>query len=192
MPTRSLVILAGDLVRLRAQVDLPDPHRMADLPERMPARCRRSRRSWPSMNSRPASCASTTACATMVPRRSSLSRCRLATRGSPAVSIRSTSTWVSVFQNARVVLGSTMCRGSPSNATIATSLGPGRTITKCRAARSGCVFSNSSARSAETRRGPPSGPRRLGGRRCRANGIGPARAGARSSRRASESRARRP
>jgi len=48
-----------------------------------------------------------------------------------------TSTLVNVFQNARVVLGTTMWRGSPSRDTIATSLGPGCTISKCARAMSG-------------------------------------------------------
>ena len=39
--------------------------------------------------------------------------------------MRSTSTLVSVFQNARVVFGSTRCLGSPSNETMATSVGAG-------------------------------------------------------------------
>ena len=101
------------------------------------------------MNSRPASCASTIAIVTSVLRvRSSLSRWRLATRSSAPASIRSTSTWVSVFQNARVVFGRTRCLGSPSNDTMATSLAPVCTIAKFASATPACVFSISSALSA--------------------------------------------
>ena len=49
----------------------------------------------------------------------------MATRTSPPASMRSTSTLVSVFQKARVVLGSTRCLGSPSKETMATSVGAG-------------------------------------------------------------------
>ena len=65
-----------------------------------------------------------------------------------AVSINSTSTLVSVFQNARVVFGMTRCFGSPSNETMATSLGPGWTISRLSSASFGCVFSSNSAFSA--------------------------------------------
>ena len=54
--------------------------------------------------------------------------------------MRSTSTLVSVFQNARVVFGMTRCLGSPSNETMATSLAPGCTISKLSSATSGCVL----------------------------------------------------
>ena len=79
---------------------------------------------------------------------SSLSRWRLATRTSVAASMRSTSTLVIVFQKARVVFGSTRCFGSPSSETMATSLAPTCTISKCSAATAGCVLANSSALSA--------------------------------------------
>ena len=62
--------------------------------------------------------------------------------------MRSTSTLVIVFQNARVVFGSTRCFGSPSSETMATSLAPACTISKCSAATAGCAFANSSALSA--------------------------------------------
>ena len=80
--------------------------------------------------------------------RSSRSRCFLATRTSVPASMRSTSTLVIVFQKARVAFGLTRCLASPSNDTMATSLAPVRTISKCSPATSGCVLASSSALSA--------------------------------------------
>ncbi len=68
-------------------------------------------------------------------------------RSSEAVSIRSTSTCVSDFQKARVVLGSTRALGSPSKETMATSLGPACTISKFCSATGRWVRCRSSARS---------------------------------------------
>ena len=62
--------------------------------------------------------------------------------------MRSTSTVVIVFQKARVVFGSTRCFGSPSSETMATSVGPACTISKCSAAIAGCVLAIRSALSA--------------------------------------------
>ena len=77
--------------------------------------------STPSTTRRPAWFASITVSTIAPPERavSSLSRCRLSTRSEPAVSTSSTSMAVSVFQNARVLFGSTKCLASPSIETMA-------------------------------------------------------------------------
>ena len=143
-------LLRRHLERRRARVDLLDLDRAADRPEGVPAgRQALGQLAVDEQQARLVRLDLRRARPAAMRARSSLSRWRLATRISVPVSMRSTSTLVIVFQNARVVFGSDEVLRLAVERDDGDLVRAGlRTISKCSSATVGCVFASSSALSA--------------------------------------------